>query len=48
VGWKGLVVTGFIIWWIVVDPHGAALAAHKIAHVADVVFTGLSNFFSGL
>jgi|HubBroStandDraft_4_1064222.scaffolds.fasta_scaffold4786865_1 hypothetical protein len=46
--WLGWLIVAFVVWWIIEDPHGAALAAQHIAHGFDVAFTGISHFIGDI
>jgi hypothetical protein len=42
-GWLAVV---FIIWWVIMQPHGAAHIVQHIGSFITTVATGLSHFFA--
>ena len=44
----GWVVLGFILWWVISDPHGAATAVHHAGAFLKHAGTSVATFVSSL
>lgn len=44
----GWLIVAFIVWWIIVDPGGAAHVVRSIGAVLAAAAHGLSTFFSSI